>query len=216
MHILAVSVGKPKIIQYRGKDVPTAIFKTPVDGPQTVRKTNIDGDEQANLKAHGGPDKAVLAFPSEHYSFYHEQFGKEPYEFGHFGENLTTEGLTEIDVRIGDKLGVGQAVFEVTMPRMPCFKFGLKLESSKALERCISTAKTGFYLRVIQEGKIEAGDTVEYLNSDKAAPSVEHIHRLRFFDKRNVNEIRRVLKFQALSGVLRALFSERLADIEGT
>lgn len=214
MRVLAISVGKPRTIQYMGKDVPTAIYKKPVGGLSMARKTGIDGDEQANLKAHGGPDKTVLASPVEHYSFYHDLYGQEPFEYGHFGENLTTEGLVENEVRIGDQFSVGQAIFEVTMPRMPCFKFGVKLGNSKALETCISTAKTGFYLRVLQEGTIEAGNTIERVNTDKAAPSVEEVHRLRFFEKQNVVEMQRVLQNAALSEVLKNLFSERISELE--
>ncbi|MBS9718536.1 MOSC domain-containing protein [Pseudohalocynthiibacter aestuariivivens] len=214
MRVLAISVGKPRTIRYMGKDVPTAIYKKPIDGLCMVRRTNLDGDEQANLKAHGGPDKAVLASPVEHYSFFNDLYGQEPFEFGHFGENLTIEGLVENEVRIGDQLSIGQAVFEVTMPRMPCFKFGVKLGSSKALESCIATAKTGFYLRVLQEGSIEAGNTIERVKTDVTAPSVEEVHRLRFFDKRNVGEMQRALQNAALSGVLKNLFAERISELE--
>ncbi len=213
MRILAISIGKPRTIQYMGKDVPTAIYKISVGGQHMVHKTGIDGDEQANLKAHGGPDKTVLASPVEHYSFYHDLYGQEPFEFGHFGENLTTEGLVENEVRIGDQFRVGQAVFEVTMPRMPCFKFGVKLGDSKALETCISTAKTGFYLRVLQEGAIEAGNTIECVKTNEAAPSVEEVHRLRFFDKQNVGKMRRVVQTAALSEVLKNLFAERISEL---
>jgi len=214
MRVLAISIGKPKTIQYMGKDVPTAIYKKPIGGPCMVRRTKIDGDEQANLKAHGGPDKAVLASPVEHYSFFNDLYGQEPFGFGHFGENLTTEGLIETEVRIGDQLNIGQALFEVTMPRMPCFKFGVKLGASKALQTCIDTAKTGFYLRVLQEGMIEAGNTIERVKTDGTAPSVEDVHRLRFFDKRNVVEMQRVLQSAALSGVLKNLFAERISELE--
>jgi MOSC domain-containing protein YiiM len=214
MRILAISVGKPKTIKHMGKDVPTAIYKYPVVGPCMVRKTNIDGDQQANLKAHGGPDKTVLAFPFEHYSSYQKLYGQETYGFGHFGENLTTEGLTENNVRIGDRFSVGQAVFEVTMPRFPCFKFGIKLGTSKALGTCISTGKTGFYLHVLDEGMITAGDVVKYLESNETAPSVEAVHRLRFFGQQDIDGMRQVLECAALSQVLKNLFSERVAAIE--
>ncbi|AXI41941.1 MOSC domain-containing protein [Sulfitobacter sp. SK011] len=214
MRVLAISIGKPRMIRHMGKDVPTAIHKKPIGGLCMVRRTNIDGDEQANLKAHGGPDKAVLASPIEHYSFYNDLYGQEPFEHGHFGENLTTEGLVESEVRIGDQFSVGRAVFEVTMPRMPCYKFGVKLGSSKALETCISTAKTGFYLRVLQEGTIEAGNNIERVKTDETAPSVEEVHRLRFFGQRNVIEMQRVLRNEALSAVLKNLFAERISDLE--
>jgi MOSC domain-containing protein YiiM len=158
MRLLAVSVGQAEIIRHMGKDVPTAIFKSPVSGPVMVRTTGADGDQQANLLAHGGPDKTVHAFPIENYRFYQSRFGNADYPHGYFGENLTTQGLCETDLRIGDQVRVGQALLEVTMPRMPCFKFGVRLGNSKALEACISSGRTGYYLRVLQEGPVAAGD----------------------------------------------------------
>lgn len=214
MRLQAVGVGQPVVIQHRGKDVPTAIFKSPVIGPVMVRTLGVEGDRQANLEAHGGPDKTVHAFPSENYSYYQSRFGNEPYPLGYFGENFTTEGLMETEVRIGDQLRVGQSLLEVTMPRMPCFKFGVRLGTSKALKACISSGRTGFYLRVLAEGSVAAGDdiTVEY--SDTAASTVYEIHHLRFHAKKDLVGMRKAMRQPALSGVIRREFEERITDIE--
>jgi MOSC domain-containing protein YiiM len=119
MRVLAVCVSKPKPVQYRGKELLTGIYKEAVSGPRFVDKTNIEGDSQADLSVHGGIDKAVYAFPNEHYRFYEEYIGRGPFEFGQFGENLTTEGLLETEVHIGDQYQINDAIFEVSQPGHP-------------------------------------------------------------------------------------------------
>lgn len=214
MWLHAVSVGQTVIVQHMGKDVPTAIFKSPVTGPVMVRTTGVEGDFQANLEAHGGPDKTVHAFPSENYSFYQSRFGNEDYPRGYFGENLTTEGLNETELRIGDRLRVGQTLLEITMPRMPCFKFGVRLGTSKALKACISSGRTGFYLRVLEEGLAKAGDDITVEHSDTDASTVHEIHNLRFHAKQDMDGMRKALRVSALSGVVRREFEGRIKNIE--
>ena len=183
---MALSVAKPRIVEYKGKTVSTGIYKTPVEGPHMVRTTNIDGDGQADLTVHGGPDKAVYAFPSEHYAVYAESLGHEPYEPGQFGENLTTEGMLETEVRIGDRYRAGEVVLGVSQPRAPCFKFAIKMGTPSAIRLCLHSAMTGFYFCVIDEGMIAAGDAIECGFINHGAPTVDDVHRLFFLDKDNV------------------------------
>ena len=213
MRIVALSVSKPKIIHHKGREVSTGIYKVPVQGPRMVRKTNIDGDVQADLKVHGGPNKAVYAFPFEHYAYYQEKFGQEQFEFGQFGENLTTEGMLESDVRIGDRYRVGEVVFEVSQPRSPCFKFAIKMGSPDAIKACLSSGKTGFYFRVLSEGMIQSGDTIQREFSNDAAPSVEETHRLYYFDKQNIDGLKQAVQCIALAEVWKNEFASRLEKL---
>ncbi len=213
MEIVALSVSEPKTILHNGKELSTGIYKSPVQGPRMVRRTNIDGDGQADLNVHGGPNKAVYAFPFEHYAFYQERFGQEPFDFGHFGENLTTSGLLEPDVRIGDRYRVGEVLFEVSQPRSPCFKFGIKMGSREAIRTCFSSGKTGFYLRVLEEGMIQSGDVIEHEFTNDAAPSVEEAHRLYYFDKQNTEALKRAVRCAALAAPFRDEFVDRLQKL---
>ena len=190
MCILAVSVSKPKIVQYKGKEISTGIYKEPVHGPVMVRKTNIDGDGQADPTVHGGLDKAVYGFPWEHYAFYRERFGHDDFSYGHFGENLTTEGMLETAVHIGDRFRIGKAVLEVSQPRSPCSKFAMKMDAADAVKTMLDSGKTGYYFRVIEEGTIGTGE-VTRLSLNDSGPTVEGTHRLMFFDTLNISELKR-------------------------
>lgn len=213
MRILAVSVSKPKIVQYKNREISTGIYKKPIHGPVMVRKTNIDGDGQADLTVHGGPDKAVYAFPSEHYAFYRERFGQDHFEYGHFGENLTTQGMMECTVHIGDQFRIGEAIFEVSQPRSPCSKFAMKMGAPDAVKTMLDSGKTGYYFRVIKEGMIENGD-VTPLSLNESAPTVEEVHRLMFFDTLNINELITASTSSALALSWRDRFSARLRKLE--
>ena len=199
MEIVALNVSEPRVIVHAGREVSTGIYKTQVEGLRMVRKSNIDGDRQADLTVHGGFDKAVYAFPSEHYAFYQETLGKGPYDFGQFGENLTVTGLLENEVKIGDRFRIGETLLEVSEPRLPCFKFAIKMESDIAVRTCVTSKKTGFYLRVLEEGMIEAGSAIEPAGSEDGAPSVEDIVTLYFFDRKNVEAMKRAANCKALA-----------------
>jgi MOSC domain-containing protein YiiM len=161
--VIAVSVGRPREVPWNGKTVRTSIFKTPISGRVPVRQLNLDGDEQSDLTVHGGPDKAVYAYPSEHYSFWKEQLSGIDLPWGSFGENLTTSGLLEDEVRIGDQLRLGSAEFVVTQPRMPCFKLGIRFGNPAMIKRFLQARRPGFYLRVTKVGELGAGDSIELL-----------------------------------------------------
>jgi MOSC domain-containing protein YiiM len=210
MEIVALCVSKPKTIVDHGREISTGIYKSSVDGPRMVRRTNIDGDGQADLTVHGGPHKAVYAFPAEHYHFYQESLGQTGFEYGHFGENLTLTGLLETDVYIGDRYQMGQALLEVSQPRSPCFKFGIKMGSREAIKTCLTSAKTGFYLRVVEEGNVKAGDKVELMFRDRNALNVEAVHRLYYFDKQNIAGLKQAASCAALAPSFKDEFVERL------
>lgn len=213
MRILAVCVSKPKPVRYRGKEFLTGIFKEPVFDPRWVSKTNVNGDQQADLSVHGGVDKAVYAFPSEHYPFYQEQFGQHHFEFGQFGENLTTEGLLEAEVHIGDQYQISEVLFEVSQPRSPCVKLAMKMGTPAAVKACLNSCKTGFYLRVLREGTLQCGDMIQRVFSNASAPSVHETHRLYYFDAENISGLKRALQTPALSQVWKDEFASRLKGL---
>jgi MOSC domain-containing protein YiiM len=199
MRVQALNVSLPKVLVYKGEEVLTGIYKVSTAEPLMIRKTNIDGDRQADLTVHGGVDKAVYAFPAEHYSYYQETLKQDPYETGQFGENLTTEGMLESDVHIGDRYQVGEVVLEVSQPRSPCYKFAIKMGTAESLSVCINSAKTGFYFRVLSEGVVQSGDRIEIEYSNDTAPTVEEVHRLYYLDKRNIDGLTRAAQCNSLA-----------------
>jgi len=150
----------------------TSIYKTPVAGSVQVRWLNLDGDEQSDLTVHGGIDKAVYVYPSEHYAYWKEELPDSPLEWGAFGENFTISGLLEFDVRIGDRLQIGTVEFTVTQPRMPCFKLGIKFGRDDIIKRFLESRRSGFYLRVDREGEVATGDTIEVIRSDASSVTI--------------------------------------------
>src|SRR5262245_49701380 len=163
MKLISVNVAQPREILIHDKFVSTGIFKQPVVGPVRVRTLNLDGDRQADLRVHGGRDKAVYVYPSEHYEFWQRELGENSLSWGAFGENLTVEGLFEDKVCVGDEIGIGTAVFQVTQPCQPCFKLAAKFQREDIIKRFLDSRRTGFYLRVLQEGSLQAGDSIQIL-----------------------------------------------------
>ena len=172
MKILSVNAGHPREIEWRGEVVRTSIFKEPVTGRVRVATLNLQGDEQSDLSVHGGTDKAVYAYPSEHYIFWRKELPGIEFPWGAFGENLTTEGLREGEVRIGDRLRAGSAEFVVTQPRMPCFKLAIRFNRPDIVKRFLRSGRTGFYLAVLREGDVGAGDAIELLDQDESRVSI--------------------------------------------
>lgn len=210
MRILSLNVATPGLIEYKGESVLTGINKLPTNGALMVRRHNIEGDAQADLSVHGGVDKAVYAFPEEHYSWFQDELQQDAYSPGQFGENLTTHGLLEANVRIGDRFRVGEVLFEVSQPRSPCYKFAIKMGTAEALAVMINSARTGIYLRVLNEGMIKAGDPLELEYSDSSAPSVDEVHRLYYLDRKNIDGLARALRCERLSREFRDEFARRL------
>lgn len=175
MRVISVNVGRPREVQFRGTAVTTSIDKTPVPGRVRVTRLNIEGDQQSDLTVHGGVDKAVYAYPSEHYAYWREQLPGAALPWGAFGENLTTEGLLESTTHIGDRLRIGSSEFVVTQPRLPCFKLDIRFDRSDMVKRFLASGRTGFYLRVIQDGELAAGDVVAVVARQDDAPAVEDV-----------------------------------------
>ena len=213
MRIVSLNVAMPELVEHKGEQVSTGIYKVATDAPLMARKLNIDGDGQADLSVHGGVDKAVYAFPREHYAYYQQQLAQQDYAPGQFGENLTTEGLLETQVRIGDRYRVGEALFEVSQPRSPCYKFAIRMGSATALAVMIESARTGFYLRVLQEGEIRAGDAIEIEYSNSGSPTVDAIHRLYYLDRRDLEGLQHAVDCDRLASAFRDEFRARLEKL---
>jgi len=225
MELISINVGRPRTVEWKGKSVRTGIFKSPLPtggGRVRVDRLNVAGDEQADPDVHGGVDKAVYVYPSEHYGPWGEELPGVELPWGAFGENLTTcgDGLLETAVRIGDRLRVGGVELVVTQPRLPCYKLGIRLGRDDVIRRFVETARSGFYCAVEREGEIGAGDPVALAGRNEAAPSVDQVFRLRtggaLPDGRDEREIlRRAVDVPALSPSWRQHFLGRLEALEG-
>ena len=178
MKVISVNVGRPRIVLWKGTQVSTGIFKSPVEGPIELKQLNLCGDRQADLSVHGGPYKAVYAYPSEHYSYWRQQLPQADLPWGAFGENLTTEGLFEDSLYIGDQLRIGTALLQVTQPRVPCYKITIRFDRDDMIKRFIKSNTSGFYFSVVEEGQLAAGDKIEIVHRDPAAVSVADINHL--------------------------------------
>jgi MOSC domain-containing protein YiiM len=208
--LLSVSVGLPREVEWKGKLVRTSIFKSPVSGPVRVRKLNLAGDQQSDLSVHGGIDKAVYAYPSEHYAFWREQLPGVDLPWGVFGENLTTNGMLEDTTHIGDRFRIGSAEFVVTQPRMPCFKLGIRFNDPEMIKRFLRSGRTGFYFAVLQEGEVVAGDSIELLGRGEQSVPVADIANLYSADAANQDVLRRVSELSSLPIAWREYFRKRL------
>ena len=210
MRLVSIQVGRPREVEWRGKTVSTSIFKEPVTGPVQVRKLNLAGDEQADLSVHGGADKAVYVYPSEHYAYWREELPGVELPWGAFGENLTTEGPSENALHIGDQLRVGSADFLVTQPRLPCFKLGIRFGRPDMVKRFQRSGRTGFYLSVLREGSIAAGDPIQVIAQDDLGVTVADIARLYTADDAEQELLRRASRLGALPEDWRDYFRNRL------
>lgn len=216
MKLISVNVGLPRVVMSSGDPVSTGIFKEPVAGRVTLRTLNLDGDRQADLSVHGGPSKAVYAYPSEHYEYWTHEFPEMKLPWGMFGENFTTAGLFESEVNIGDKFRIGSATVKVTEPRMPCYKLGIRFGRSDIVKRFLASERTGFYFAVLHEGGVGAGDTIELIEGSKDSLTVSDITALYTHEKHNVGLLRRAIELGALPESWRSYFQHRLAKLTGS
>ena len=210
MKLISVSVGRPRQVTWRGKSVKTSIWKTPVEGAVRVTTLNLQGDERSDLSVHGGADKAVYVYPSEHYAYWRAELPGADLPWGGFGENFTTEGLLEEHVRIGDRLRVGSAEFVVTQPRMPCFKLGIRFDRPDIVKRFLRARRTGFYLSVTREGSVTAGDPIEFAAREEHGVTVADIVDLYARDSENEGLLRRAVALTSLPRSWRNHFRQRL------
>ncbi len=215
MKLLSVNVSLPREVPHGRKTVSTGIFKEPVEGRIMLRTTNLDGDGQADLENHGGVDRAAYAYSIENYEHWQRELGWDEFAFGKFGENFTVEGMMEDGIHIGDVLRVGDALVEVSQPRPPCFKLGIKMGMARFPKQFLASGRVGFYLRVLEEGEVGAGDAFERVESDPEQVSVREMSRLLFFEPENLEGAKRALRVRALSPGWRDSFEERLAKAGG-
>lgn len=185
MKLLSVYIGKPRTIEYEGKEVRTGIFKELHEGPANVKTLNIEGDGQADLRVHGGINKAVYAYPSEHYAYWKEKYPNLNYEGSAFGENLSVSGMSEQSVCIGDIYQIGTTKFMVTNPRMPCFKLGIKMQMPAFVGFFLEARLNGFYFKVVEEGTIEAGQNIQLISSDGYNLTVDEVILAYHKEKKN-------------------------------
>jgi MOSC domain-containing protein YiiM len=207
MRILSVNVGLPRQLP----TVATSIFKSPVEGRVRVRRHNLDGDRQADLTVHGGPHKAVYCYPGEHYDYWRKQLPGVVFSSGMFGENLTTEGLLEDEVWIGDQFRTGTAVLQVSQPRMPCFKLGIRFDRPDMVKLFWHSDRPGIYFAVVEEGDIAAGDPIEKVAQSPAGVSVADVVRLYRGIERSQDLLERALR-APLPGSWKQELRERAAQ----
>ena len=210
MRLLSLNVGLPRLISWNGGTVNTAIFKEPVAGRVLLRQLNLDGDRQADLTVHGGPNKAVYAYPSEHYEFWKQELPGMILPWAMFGENLTTEGLFEKDLHIGDRLQVGAAIIVVRQPRVPCYKLAAKFQRDEIIERFLRSGRSGFYFSVEKEGTVEAGDSIDVLSRAADGISIAEMNRLYVEEKYNRVLLEKAIATPALPEDWRVYLQKRL------
>jgi MOSC domain-containing protein YiiM len=210
MKVLSVNVGQPREVVWHGKPVTTGIFKEPVAGRVPLRRLNLDGDIQADLRVHGGPDKAVYAYSSEFYELWSRERPELELGPGTFGENLTTQGLLDGEVSIGDRFRVGTAELVVTQPRLPCFKLGLRMDRDAFVTEFLERGLLGFYLAVAREGEVEAGDAIVELERDPRRFGVTDVARLYAADRDDVEAMQRAAAHDTLPESWREYFRKRV------
>ena len=216
MKILSVNVSPPLEIAYRKKIIRTGIFKKPVVGKIYASQYNLDGDGQADLKNHGGLDKAVYAYSYDHYKYWKQVLDRNDFEYGQFGENLTVTGLDESGLYIGDELQAGTVRFVVTQPRVPCFKLGVRFNDSRMPKRFLQSALTGCYLRVLQEGYLQAGDELALVKREPIRLSVKDLFKALYHPRTETTTqiLAQALQITYLSRAWRTQIEERLSESE--
>ena len=210
MRLVSVNVGLPRLLAWKGASFKTGIFKKAVDGRIMLRETNLDGDRQADLSVHGGVNKAVYVYPSEHYSYWRHQLPKEELAWGAFGENFTTEGLLESGVCMGDRYRVGSAVVRVTTPRLPCFKLAAKFQREDMIKRFLGSGFSGFYFSVVEEGEVAAGDEFQFLTGEIPSLSIAEFNHLYTSPAPELELLKRAVEVKSLPESWRERFHARM------
>jgi MOSC domain-containing protein YiiM len=197
--LISIQVGVPRTVQRDGQETLTGIFKLPVAKRLRLRSLNLEGDQQADLSVHGGQDKAVYAYPSEHYPFWKKELPGVDLPWGALGENFTTAGLLETGVCLGDRFTIGMAEVVVTQPRLPCFKLNLKFDRDDMVKRFLASRRTGFYLRVLREGEVGAGDEIQLAHRDENCVSIADALKLHLHESDSNELLQRALRVEYLS-----------------
>ncbi len=213
MQLVSLNTGLPREVTWHGAVVTTGIYKQPVEGRVALRKLNLDGDRQADLTVHGGEFKAVYCYPLVHYDYWKRELPGRDLPMAMFGENFTIDGVLENSVYLGDRFSVGSAEVVVTQPRLPCYKLGIRFGSDDMVKRFLASGRTGFYVAVVREGEVGAGDTIEALARDPNAVPISEITRLyiaKRYEPDDVASVRRALHVGALPKSWKAYFRDRL------
>src|SRR5712664_1628613 len=217
MKLVSVNTGMPREVSWHGRTVTTAIFKEPAGGRVALRKLNLDGDRQADLSVHGGEHKAVYCYSLAHYGYWKRELPGRELPMGMFGENFTIddggEGLLEESVHLGDRFSIGTAEVAVTQPRLPCYKLGVRFESDDMVKRFLASGRTGFYVAVLREGEVGAGDEMKVMAREANAVAVSEITRLyvaKRFGEAEIRAVRRALRVEELPESWKEYFRERL------
>lgn len=210
MHVISLNVGGPRTVQWHGRTVRTSIWKSPITGRARVSTLNIAGDQQSDLAVDGGPQKAVYAYPSEHYEYWRQKLPGADLSWGAFGENLSTEGLNEVTVHIGDRFQIGSAEFQVTQPRMPCYKLGIRFNDDLMVKRFLESGRSGIYFSVLREGEVGAGDAITLVDHIEDGVSVSDIVSLYVGDLDDEELLRRAAIAPALPDHWKEIFQDRL------
>jgi ferredoxin-NADP reductase/MOSC domain-containing protein YiiM/ferredoxin len=213
--LLSVNVGMPKDVSWQGKTVFTGVFKNPVSGPRRVRKLNVDGDGQGDLAGHGGEQRAVFVYQIESYRYWEHELGRTDFDYGQFGENFTVEGLSDAEVCIGDRYRIGTAVFEVTQPRVTCYRVGIRMNDPRIPALLVSHRRPGFYFRVLEEGEVQAGDDIFKLASGDEQMAVAEVDALLYLPGHPRQQLLRALRIPALSPGWQASFRALLKGEPG-
>jgi ferredoxin-NADP reductase/MOSC domain-containing protein YiiM len=211
-HLLSVNVGLPRDISWQGKTVHTGVWKMPVEGSRMVRRLNVDGDGQGDLAGHGGERRAVFVYQMDSYRFWQNHLGRNDLVHGQFGENFTVEGLSDAEVCIGDRYRIGGALFEVTQPRVTCYRVGIRLNEPEMAALLVKHGRPGFYFRVLDEGEVRAGDEITQVASGPERMSVFEVNALLYMPGHPRNQLERALRIPALSVGWRSSFEALLTQ----
>lgn len=213
MKLVSVNCGLPREVVWHGMNVTTGIYKDPIKGRVAVRKLNLNGDRQADLKVHGGADKAVYCYPVEHYDYWRSELPGQELSLGMFGENFTIDGLFEDAVNIGDRFSIGSAEVVVTQPRLPCYKLGIRFQSDDMVKRFLASRRTGFYLAVTREGEVGAGDEirkVDHCANSVPLPWIARLYVTKKYSPEDISSVQQALTVSALPEGWKQYFRERL------
>jgi MOSC domain-containing protein YiiM len=214
MKLVSLNIGLPRLISWKGATFKTGIFKKPIAGRVVLRDSNLDGDRQADLSVHGGPNKAVYGYPSEHYPYWRGVLPGEELPWGAFGENFTTEGLLETSVSMGDRYRLGSAIIKLTTPRLPCFKLAAKFQREDMIQRFLQSGFSGFYFSVAEEGEVGAGDEFHFLAAEVPSLTIAEFNHLYLSPTPDLELLKRAVEVRSLPESWRERFQARLDAIQ--
>jgi MOSC domain-containing protein YiiM len=210
MKLISLNVGLPREVQRRGERIVTGIFKSPVTGPRRLSRLNVDGDAQADLTVHGGIHKAVYGYPAEHYNYWRAVLPDTNLTWGMFGENFTMEGLLEDQVYIGERFQIGTAEVQITEPRLPCYKLGIRFGRADMVKRFLASRRTGFYFAVVKTGVVESGSMFERVHRPPHGVTIADLTRVLAFDQDDLDTLQQIVQIEELSDAWRNHFRQKL------